>query len=356
VRHRGPSAIVEGLTYRNQTLRLWIVAPSSGDSTSAVSYAISDLTPPADIEHAQGNMSAGGTEAADLAIPTQPADRRTTISWLVSALFAIAFHGAIATLMLHWPQPVGASAPAEPIMVELTPVEPAPTSVPEAETPAPEQAQDTQDKPAENPATPPVEEPIADKAEPVEPQQLQADDNKPEQPQELVSAEQQVPVIAEMEQKSEIELPAKKQEIAKPVEKKKQEPKRVQQQVRAAKRETAKPVASQSTRTAAAAAAPSGGPSPSDWRSEVIGILERNKRYPSSAESNHEEGTTHLAFTIDRQGRVTSAHIAGSSGSAALDTETLALVHRVSIPPPPAEMAGAQISLVVSLRYNIPHY
>ncbi len=302
-------------------------------------------------------MSAGPTETADLAIPTQPAPRRDAVRWFVSAVFAITLHGAIATLMLHWQQPVGASAPAEPIMIELPPVEQASIPVPEPAAPAaPEQTQDTQDKPVENTPTPPVEEPIADKAEPVEPQQLRADENKPEPPQEMVSAEQQVPVIAEMEQKSDVELPAKKQEIAKPVEKKKQEPKRVQSHVRAAKPETAKPAASQSTRTAAAAAAPSGGPSPSDWRSQVIGILERNKRYPPGAESNHEEGTAHLAFTIDRQGRVTSAHIAGSSGSAALDAETLALVHRVSIPPPPAEMAGAQISLVVSLRYNIPRY
>jgi periplasmic protein TonB len=87
---------------------------------------------------------------------------------------------------------------------------------------------------------------------------------------------------------------------------------------------------------------------------EKIGISERNKRYPPAAQSNHEEGTAHLAFTIDRQGRVASAHIAGCSGSAALAAETL--VHRVSIPPPPAEMAGAQISPVVSLRYNIPRY
>jgi periplasmic protein TonB len=334
-----------------------IVAASSGDSMSAVSHAISDVTPTASIEPARGNLSASGTESADSAIRTHPADRRAAVRWSVSVVFAITFHGAVATLMLHWQQPVGASAPAEPIiMIELSPAEPASTSVPEAAAPAPEQAQDTHDKPAEYTPTPPVEEPIADKAEPVEPQQLQANENKPERPQEMVSAEEQAPVIAEMEHKSEVELPAKKQEIAKPVDKKKQEPKRAQSQVRAAKRETAKPVASQSTRTAAAAAAPSGGPSPSDWRSQVIGILERNKRYPASAESNHEEGITHLAFTIDRQGRVTSAHIAGSSGSAALDAETLALLHRVSIPPPPAEMAGAQISLVVSLRYNIPRY
>jgi periplasmic protein TonB len=333
-----------------------IVAASSGDSPSAVSYAIGDLSLTADIEHAQGHMSTGGGDTADLAIPTRPADRRAAVRWLVSAVFAITFHGAIATLMLHWEQPVGASVPSEPIMIELTPVEPASTSVAEAVAPAaPEQTQDTQDKPVENTPTPPVEEPIADRAEPVEPQQIQAEENKPEQPQEMAPAEQQTPVVAEMEQKSEVELPPKKQEIEKPVEKRKQERKVVHSQERPAKPET-KPARSQSTRTAAAPAAPSGGPSPSDWRSQVIGILERNKRYPPSAESNHEEGTAHLAFTIDRQGRVTSAHIAGSSGSAALDAETLALVHRVSIPPPPAEMAGAQISLVVSLRYNIPRY
>jgi periplasmic protein TonB len=334
-----------------------IVAASSGDNTSAVSYAISDLTLTADIEHRQGNISANGGETADLAIPTRPTDRRAAVRWLVSAAFAITFHGAIATLMLHWQEPVGASALAEPIMIELTPVQPTPNSVPEAQAPAaPEQIEDTHDKPVENTPTLPVEEPIADKAEPVKPQPLQVEENKPERPQDMMPDEQQAPVIAEMEQKSEVELPPKKQETAKPVEKSKQEPKRVHPQERPAKPEPAKPARSQSTRTAAAAAAPSGGPSPSDWRSQVIGILERNKRYPPSAESNHEEGTAHLAFTIDRQGRVTSAHIAGSSGSAALDAETLSLVHRVSIPPPPAEMAGAQISLVVSLRYNIPRY
>jgi periplasmic protein TonB len=322
-----------------------IVAASS-DSTLPVSKAVSDSVRSADIEPARANISAGGTETADLAIPTQPADRRATVRWLISAAFAITFHGIIATLMLQWQQPAGASvAAAEPILVVLTPVEQPSPPEPAAAPPAPpQQTQDTQDKPVENTLTPPVEEPIADKAEPVEPQQPQADENKPEQPQEMLPAEQQTPVIAEMEQKSEVELPAK-QEAAKPVEKKKQGPKRVQSPPRAAKPETARP---------AAAAVPSAGSS--DWRSQVIGILQRNKRYPPGADPNHELGTAHLAFTVDRRGRVISAHIAGSSGSAALDAETLALVHRVSFPPPPAEMAGAQITLSVSLEYKNPSY
>jgi periplasmic protein TonB len=310
--------------------------------------------PTADTEHARRNISAGSTETVDLAISTQPADRRTAVRWSVGAVFAITFHGVIATLTLHWQQPAGASVPAEPIMIELTPTEQVSTSVPEPEALAtPEQ--DTHDKPVENAPIPPVEEPIADKAAPAEPQRPQADENKPERPQEMVPTEQQAPVIAEMEHKSEVDLPPRKQELPKLAEKKKQESKPVQSQPRAAKPETAKLAVSsrsQSARTAAATANPTSGTSPSDWRSRVIGILERNKRYPPGAESNREEGSAHLAFTIDRQGKVTSAHIAGSSGSTALDAETLALVHRVSIPPPPAEMAGVQISLLVTLRYN----
>jgi protein TonB len=117
----------------------------------------------------------------------------------------------------------------------------------------------------------------------------------------------------------------------------------VQSQERVVKPKTVKPPAS--------AAAPSAGPSPSDWKRQVSGILERNKQYPPSARSKGEQGTAVLAFTINRQGKVTSAHIAHSSGSAALDEQTLALVHGVSFPPPPAEMIDR--SLVVPVKYNL---
>jgi periplasmic protein TonB len=114
----------------------------------------------------------------------------------------------------------------------------------------------------------------------------------------------------------------------------------VQSQERAVKPETAKPPAS--------AAAPSGRPS--DWERQVWGILNRNKQYPSSARLKREHGITFLVFTINRQGRGTSAHIARSSGSASLDEETLALVHRVSLPPPPAGMTNLTFRILV--RYD----
>jgi protein TonB len=59
-----------------------------------------------------------------------------------------------------------------------------------------------------------------------------------------------------------------------------------------------------------------------------------------------------LAFRIDSDGRLISTRIVGSSGSSALDAETLALVERAQpFPPPPPELAGSE--LMVPLRFSI---
>ena len=89
-----------------------------------------------------------------------------------------------------------------------------------------------------------------------------------------------------------------------------------------------------------------------DWRSALVARLERNKRYPSDA--GGVRGVAVLAFNIDRSGGVHNARIAKSSGSSALDRETLALATRAQpLPPPPAELRGAQIPISVPLRYNM---
>jgi len=50
---------------------------------------------------------------------------------------------------------------------------------------------------------------------------------------------------------------------------------------------------------------------------------------------------------------VHNARITHSSGSSALDHETLALIQRAQpLPPPPPEMQGAQIPVVVPIRYS----
>jgi protein TonB len=87
------------------------------------------------------------------------------------------------------------------------------------------------------------------------------------------------------------------------------------------------------------------------WRNQIVTILERNKRYPSEARSRGEQGVTRLAFSIDGQGRLLSSRIVASSGSAALDAETLALVQRAQpFPPPPPDLAGSEMTVPVSFN------
>jgi periplasmic protein TonB len=67
-------------------------------------------------------------------------------------------------------------------------------------------------------------------------------------------------------------------------------------------------------------------------------------------EGRQEHGVSTVAFIVNRQGRVTSARIARSSGSAALDADMLALVRRVQpFPPAPPEVTGEQFPLNVNL-------
>jgi protein TonB len=87
------------------------------------------------------------------------------------------------------------------------------------------------------------------------------------------------------------------------------------------------------------------------WRNQIVTILERNKRYPSEARARGEQGVTRLAFSIDAEGHLLSSRIVASSGSAALDAETLALVQRAQpFPPPPPELAGSEMTVPVSFN------
>jgi protein TonB len=91
-----------------------------------------------------------------------------------------------------------------------------------------------------------------------------------------------------------------------------------------------------------------------NWQSLLVSKLERAKRYPAEARARGEQGVAQLAFSIDRKGGVHNARIVHSSGSELLDSETMALIARAQpLPPPPPELAGAEIAIVVPIRYNI---
>jgi periplasmic protein TonB len=90
------------------------------------------------------------------------------------------------------------------------------------------------------------------------------------------------------------------------------------------------------------------------WKSEIVALLERNKRYPHEAHARGEHGVVQLLFTLDRTGQLRASRILRSSGVAVLDEEALALVRRAQpFPPPPPEMPGNSLDLTVPIRFNL---
>lgn len=91
------------------------------------------------------------------------------------------------------------------------------------------------------------------------------------------------------------------------------------------------------------------------WRLQVVALLERSKGYPAAALARGAEGTAHLAFTLDREGRVTDISIVRSSGFRALDDDALQMVMRAQpFPPPPSDLTGPTIDLRLPVSYRLP--
>jgi protein TonB len=91
-----------------------------------------------------------------------------------------------------------------------------------------------------------------------------------------------------------------------------------------------------------------------NWKSRLVAQIERHKHYPAEAQSRGEQGVAQVAFSVDRRGGVHGARVVHSAGSLMLDRDALAWVARAApLPPPPPDVAGALIPIVVPLRYSV---
>jgi protein TonB len=238
-----------------------------------------------------------------------------TLRWGACFALALCFHAVgVAALLAHWTENSDLVANAPVITIDLAPVAVAPDTKPSEVPPGPQQTQ----------AEP---EPEPDPVKPVEKLEL-----PPEPKAEPLLAVTPAP----------------------PPPQKPKEEKPKQQHANLASAPSA------AENKAERAAAPAPGASSRNpyavlnWKSRLVATLERSKRYPSEARVRGEQGVAQLAFSIDRHGGVHHARIVHSSGSELLDSETLALVARAQpLPSPPPELAGAEIAIVVPIRYNI---
>jgi periplasmic protein TonB len=237
------------------------------------------------------------------------------LRWGACFVLALCFHAVgVAALLAHWSENSDLVANAPVITIDLAPLAVAPDTKPNELPPGPQQAE----------AEP---EPEPDPIKPVEKLEL-----PPEPKAELPLAVMPPP------------MPLQKPGEEKPKQ----------------QHESLPSAPSTAENKAERAAAPAPGASSRNphavpnWKSQLVATLERSKRYPAAARERGEQGVSQLAFSIDRHGGVHHARIVHSSGSELLDRETLALVERAQpLPPPPPELAGAEIAIVVPIRYNI---
>jgi protein TonB len=231
--------------------------------------------------------------------------------WGVCFALALCFHAAGAMVLLaRWNDSSDLLANAPVIMIDLAPVAVAPDVTPNELPPGPQQTE---------------AQPEPELRKPVEKLEIKPD---PVKDAELVATP------------------------PKPVEKAKERKPKEKHASLASAPSTAEQRGEHAAAPAPGAASHNPDALP-NWKSALVARLERYKRYPPEAQSRGEAGIARLAFSVDRSGGVHNARIVRSSGSSLLDHETVTLPDRAApLPPPPPDVAGAQIPVEVPIRYN----
>ncbi|WP_157973463.1 TonB family protein [Tropicimonas sp. IMCC34043] len=87
------------------------------------------------------------------------------------------------------------------------------------------------------------------------------------------------------------------------------------------------------------------------WGATIRARIERYKRYPSAA--RRAEGTTTVALTVARDGRLSTVSVARSSGNAALDQAAIAAVRQAGrFPAAPKGLTDASYRFSLPIRFD----
>jgi periplasmic protein TonB len=266
--------------------------------------------------------------------------------WAASAAVVVFAYGSMAWTMINWRDTFEPAEPAAAIVVEFAPLPVAPEALQADIPPGPEMVMSdaSPNKPTES-----VEEKLEEKIE----QTVEARiDQKVEKNKEPTPPEELSPEVTSAPN-PEVVVPTPQPQQVKQEAAKRQDP-------RLPAPTTSTPHATPEQTAAIAAAPTQGQPNPNaskalpTWKTQIIALLERNKRYPAAAQSRHQQGIAQVSFSLDRQGRLIESRIVRSSGAAALDEEALALLHRAQpFPKPPEELTGQYVGLTVPIRFNL---
>jgi periplasmic protein TonB len=266
-------------------------------------------------------------------------ERAAALRWSSSAATIAALHMALIALGMAWttqPPAPGVVLPA--IMVDLAPVSSAPQSTPLDRAPGPvmEQADASPPEAAERQAAP--EEQIA----PTPPQEKPAVEAPPEQKMQPTPPKPEPTKV----------VPDQKPEPVKP--KHTRADAKQPNEAPPAPRTTASPRAERQAPAASAVSAGASAAAIASYNQLVAAHLRRFQQYPPEAKAAGVRGVAHLSFSLGRNGQVLASRLGRSSGHAALDAETLAMVRRAQ--PFPAflpEMKQASMSFSVPVDFSL---
>ncbi len=285
--------------------------------------------------------------------PYEPDHGREFTLWTSAALVVCALHiGLAAAYLLLKPEP---EARAEAPVIDVA-------FMPETQTPAPavpetQQSVDQPPTPDQPSVDPPTDVPPPPQAVVREPDPPPLALSAPELPAETKVPEQ-VAVLPPPEAKpADVVPPPREKALTPPPERSTRKPileEKVQKESR--KPPPPKTVASPGTKPARLASAPNPGQESegaetgrASWLSEFVAHMRRFNTY--SAGGSKESGTVRISVTIDRNGRLLSHRVVGSSGSSALDRTALDIVQRAQpFPRFPAGMRQTQMVEVIPLH------
>lgn len=259
-----------------------------------------------------------------------PTERSDLPRWSAAAIVVMMLHALMIAMGIYWyTQYQNAGMPIPPIMVDLVPVSAAPETQPLDIAPGPTMQEAAEPHPQEQPV--------------------------PEVKEELIPPTpiQEKPVVAALPEE-------KKKEEAKPEARPKPKPEKSKPVVKKQNNTTPAPkttAAPQAERRAPAAASAMGAASSAaasaSYAQRLVAHLQRFKQYPAEARAAGQQGTARVAFTVTRSGGVSGVRIAGSSGHASLDAETLAMVRRAQpLPSFPPEMTESSKAFVLPMNYS----
>lgn len=286
-----------------------------------------------------------------LALGPADIDGRETARWTASFALVLGLHAAAIAGVMAYKTVVSESGEALPaVMIDMAPPPAAPTAAPSDAAPSEAVPEATLPDPVVD-APPDVPEPEIAPLRPAVLAEMPPLEPVPDIPED--PRLQPPPVVQE---KAAVALPPPVRQAAppppKPVVEKpvRKPPKPVQARRDPERREARRPpsaeAGAQTTASIPSQSSGSSAASKSSWQGAIVAALNRAKR-PQA-----ESGLASVRFSVDRGGRILSASLAGSAGSAMLDGEAVGLVRRASIPAAPGDVPGSTFTFTVPIRFT----